>query len=73
MGALENLISVITPVICATLYACFMNRQPGVSANASTLALILGPGGHFILAAVFRLLSSLVLSTTDDKLLFIDS
>ena len=51
MGALENLISVVTPVIWATLYAYFMSHQPG-SPDATTVALLLGPGGHFILAGV---------------------
>ncbi len=66
-GAIENLLSVATPVLWASTYAFFVQGQH----SAATLPLLLGPGGHFILAAGLRCISSLVLSTCDDKLLFL--
>lgn len=68
-GAVENLLSVATPVLWATTYAYFVKGQH----SAAVVPLLLGPGGHFILAACLRCLSSLVLSTCDDSLLFLDS
>lgn len=68
-GAIENLLSVVTPVMWATTYAYFVQGQQ----SAAMLPLLLGPGGHFILAACLRCTSSLVLSTCDDKWLFLDN
>eukprot|EP01043_Picozoa_sp_COSAG02_P045271 COSAG02_NODE_4124_length_5744_cov_7.379451_2_plen_94_part_00 len=66
-GAIENLLSVATPVLWASTYAFFVQGQ----SSAAMLPLLLGPGGHFMLAACLRCISSLVLSTCDDKLLFL--
>ena len=71
-GAIEYLLSVITPMVWAQSYAYFVKHSVGGGTSPQALALLLGPGGHFILAAVLRCLSSLVLSTCDDKLLYLE-
>ena len=64
---LASALGIFTPFLWANLYA-FFERLP----EESTLKQIFGPGGHFIIAALFRLASYLVLRSVDPKDLFIE-
>ena len=52
----RSILSVATPMAWAALYRFFLS-------DANALAVLCGPGGHFIVAAAIRVVSSLVLST----------
>ena len=65
MGALENLLQIVSPMIWAASYRFFLRAD-------SRLALLAGPGGHFVLAAAVRAVSSAILATTPPSALFVD-
>lgn len=64
---LASALGIFTPFLWANLYA-FFQRLP----EDAFLKQIFGPGGHFIIAALFRLCSCLVLRATPSEHLFIE-
>lgn len=65
--ALASALGVFTPFLWANLYAYFQ-RLP----EDAFLKIAFGPGGHFIVAAIFRLCSCLVLRACPTEELYID-
>ena len=64
---LASALGIFTPFLWANLYA-FFQRLP----EDAFLKQTFGPGGHFIIAALFRLCSCLVLRATPSEHLFIE-
>lgn len=65
--ALASALGVFTPFLWANLYAYFQRLPQDAFLKAT-----FGPGGHFIVAALFRLCSYLVLRACPAEELYID-